>query len=142
MRFLLDTNVLSELRRRHNAHPAVVAWARDKRPSNMFTSVLVMGEIRRGIESRRRRDPKQAADLGGWFHDLKARLAGRILPVDDAIADAWALMNVPDMLPTIDGLLAATAKVHDLTLVTRNVRDVARTGVRLVDPFVPDPTVS
>ena len=100
-----------------------------------FTSVLVMGEIRRGIESKRRRDPEGAAALDAWASRLEADFASRILAIDAVVADRWGRMNVPDPLPAVDGLLAATALVHDLSVVSRNVRDFARAGVRVVDPF-------
>ena len=73
--------------------------------------------------------------LDRWFAQMRTRLGDRVLPIDEPIADAWALMGVPDPLPLIDGLLAATAKVHGLTLVTRNVADLAASGIPLLDPF-------
>jgi toxin FitB len=99
------------------------------------TSVIVLAEIRRGIELKRRSDPEQAKSLDRWFVQMRTRLDDRVLPVDEPIAEAWALLNVPDPLPLIDGLLAATAKMHGLTLVTRNIGDIARTGISLLDPF-------
>ena len=100
-----------------------------------FTSVLVVGQIRRGIESKRRRDPEGAAALDACGSRLEADFASRILAIDAVVADRWGRMNVPDPLPAVDGLLAATALVHDLSVVSRNVRDFARAGVRVVDPF-------
>lgn len=97
--------------------------------------MVVLAEIRRGIELKRRHDPEQAAGLDLWFARMRARLADRVLAVDEPVAEAWARLSVPDPLPLVDGLLAATAQVHGLTLVTRNVADVARTGVAVVDPF-------
>ena len=99
------------------------------------TSVLVLAEIRRGIELKRRRDAEQAAALDRWFAQMRTRLGDRVLPIDEPIAEAWALLSVPDPLPLIDGLLAATAKVHGLMLVTRNTADVTRTGVAILNPF-------
>jgi predicted nucleic acid-binding protein len=101
----------------------------------MGTSVLVLAELRRGIEFRRRYDPEQAKSLDRWFREMRMRLSDRVLPIDEPIAEAWALLGIPDPVPLVDGLLAATAKVHGLTLVTRNVGEIARTGVRLLDPF-------
>ena len=101
----------------------------------MATSVIVLAEIRRGIELKRRRDPEQAGLLDRWLRQVRTRLGDRVIPVDEPIADAWTLLGIPDPLPLIDGLLAATAKVRGLTLVTRNVGDFARTGVTVVDPF-------
>ncbi len=99
-----------------------------------FTSVLVVGEIRRGIESLRRRDVPSALALELWLAALTDGFADRILPVERTVAEEWGRLNVPDPLPTVDGLLAATARVHGLTLVTRNTRDVACTGVPRLDP--------
>lgn len=135
MSYLIDTNVLAELRKGERTHPGVRAWFAGSPEEELFTSVLVLGEIRRGIESIRRRDAPSALALEQWLLRLSETFSDRILPVDTVIADRWGVLNVPDPVPTVDGLLAATALVHDLTLVTRNVRDVERTGVRLLDPF-------
>jgi hypothetical protein len=135
VRFLLDTNVISEIRKRERAHPNVARWVMETPAREIGTSVLVLAEIRRGIELKRRKDPKQAAALDRWFVQVRSRLDGRILPVDEPIAEAWALLSVPDPVPFIDGLLAATAKVRGLTLVTRNAAPLTRTGVSLLDPF-------
>lgn len=134
MSWLIDTNVLSELRKGVRAHAGIRAWFADAREVELFTSVLVLGEIRRGIESIRRRDAPSALALEQWLARLASDFAERVLPVDARVADRWGGLNVPDPIPTVDGLLAATALVHDLVLVTRNVRDVERTGVRLWDP--------
>ena len=99
------------------------------------TSVLVLAEIRRGIELKRHSDPEQGKTLDRWFSQMRIRLGDRVLPVDESVAEAWALLGIPDPLPLIDGLLAATAKVHNLTLVTRNVAHMAAAGVTLLDPF-------
>ena len=99
------------------------------------TSVIVLAEIRRGIEFKRRTDPKQATSLDQWFAQMRSRLGDRVLSVDEPIAEAWALLNVPNPLALIGGLLAATAKVYGLTLVTRNVADISGTGVSLLNPF-------
>lgn len=135
MKFLLDTNVISEIRKRDRAHPNVVRWVAQTPVNEIGTSVVVLAEIRRGIELKRRNDPKQAEAMDHWFTQMRARLADRVLPIDEPIAEAWATMSIPDPLPLIDGLLAATAKVRGLTLVTRNIADVARTGVSAFDPF-------
>jgi len=134
MSWLVDTNVLSELRKGARAAAGISAWFDAADETALYTSVLVVGEIRRGIESLRRRDDTAALALEGWLNRLTESFADRILPVDSEVADRWGRINVPDPVPTVDGLLAATALVHDLTLVTRNTRDVARTGVRLLDP--------
>jgi hypothetical protein len=101
----------------------------------LFLSVLVVGEIRQGVEAVRTRDPVSAARLERWLSTLIESYAERILPVDLGVATLWGRLNVPEPTPAVDGLLAATAIVHGLTLVTRNTRDVARTGVQLVNPF-------
>lgn len=135
MSYLLDTNVLSELRKGERADASVTAWFTDVAEEEIFLSVLTIGEIRRGIESVRRRDPDSAAALDRWLALLSEAHADRILPVDRAIAEEWGRMNVPDPLPVVDGLLAATARVLGFTLVTRNVADVEGTDVDLFDPF-------
>jgi predicted nucleic acid-binding protein len=110
-------------------------WSLAPPSSKSGTSVLVLAEIRHGIELKRRNDPEQAKSLDRWFSQMRTRLGGRVLLIDEPVAEAWALMGIPNPLPLIDGLLAATAKVHGLTLVTRNVADIAATGVSLLDPF-------
>ena len=135
MKFLLDTNVISEIRKRERAHPNVAQWVSQTPVKDIGTSVVVLAEIRRGIELKRRNDPEQAEVFDRWFAQMRTRLGDRVLTIDEPIAEAWALLSVPDPLPLIDGLLAATAKVHGLTLVTRNIADVARTGVSILDPF-------
>jgi len=135
VKFLLDTNIISEIRKKDRAHPNVITWVNATDVRDVGTSVVVLAEIRRGIELKRRHDPLQAEALDAWFEQMRRGLADRVLPVDEAIADQWARLNVPDPLPFMDGLLAATAIMRDLTLVTRNTADVARTGARLLDPF-------
>lgn len=135
MTWLLDTNVVSELRKGPRADPGVRAWVDAAEDSQLFTSVLVLGEVRRGIESIRRRDAVAAMALAQWLARLTETFDDRILSVDAQVADRWGSLNVPDPMPTVDGLLAATALVHGLTLVTRNVRDVARAGVKTLNPF-------
>jgi hypothetical protein len=135
VKFLVDTNVISEIRKRDRAHPNVALWVTRTPVDEIGTSVLVLAEIRRGIELKRRKDPHQAAALDHWLAQVRTRLGDRVLPVDEPIAEAWALLSVPDPVPFIDGLLAATAKVHGLTLVTRNAAPLVRTRVSLLDPF-------
>jgi predicted nucleic acid-binding protein len=132
--YLIDTNVLSEMSKR-SPHEGVSAWFESVHAEQLWVSVLVLGEIRAGIANRARRDARAAARLGAWLDRIVAAHKSRILPVTRRVADVWGPLNVPDRLPAIDGLLAATAIVHDLTLVTRNVREVARTGVRVLNPF-------
>jgi len=133
--YLLDTNVVSELRKGKRRDPRVAAWFASVDEASLFLSVLVLGELRQGVERVRRRDPASAARLERWLDTLALRHADRLLPVDERVADLWGRLSVPDPLPAVDGLLAATALVHDLTLVTRNVRDVQPTGVRTHNPF-------
>ena len=135
MRYLLDTNVLSELRKGARAHASVRAWFEAVDDDAVFTSVLVLGELRRGVESIRRRDPVAAVALEQWLERLKEQFAERLLPIDATTADRWGCLNVPDPLPTVDGLLAATALAHGMMLVTRNTRDVERSGVTMLNPF-------
>ena len=135
MSYLLDTNVISELRKRERGHAGVVRWAASVDPRDLHTSVLVIGELRRGIELKRRTDAAQATALTLWLDKLRAGLGARILSVDERVAEAWGRLGIPDPLSVIDGLIAATAIVHSLTVVTRNVADLARTGVTVLDPF-------
>ena len=135
MGYLIDTNVASELRKAGAAHPNFIAWSTRVDQRTMFLSVLVVGEIRRGVENLRRKDPAQAHVLDAWLGRIIGSFSGRILPVNQEIAEVWGRLSAPDKLPVIDGLLAATAIVHNLILVTRNTRDVARTGVQIFNPF-------
>ena len=137
MNYLIDTNVISELRKGVRADPRVVAWFAGLASEEVFLSALTLGEIRRGIESIRRRDPKSAGVLESWLGRVADQHRDRVIPVDQAIAEEWGRMNVPDPLPVIDGLLAATAMVLGLTLATRNTADIERSGVTCVNPFVP-----
>ncbi len=137
MSYLVDTNVVSELRKGRRCNAGVAAWFAGLSPEDIFLSVLTLGEIRKGIEKIRRRDPKAGESLEAWFKDLVVTHSDRLLGVDRSVAEEWGRLNVPDLLPVIDGLLAATAIVHDLTLATRNVKDVERSGVDYVNPFTP-----
>jgi toxin FitB len=132
---LIDTNVISELRKGDRADSAVTSWFAKLADEEIFLSVLTLGEIRRGIEGIRRRDRKAAAALDSWFGRINEAHRDRIVPVDRAIAEEWGRMNVPNPLPAIDGLLAATAKVVGLTLATRNVSDINHTEIDFVNPF-------
>jgi len=133
--FVLDTNVVSELRKKARADAGVMRWLDSVEPNDLYISVLVIGEIRQGIEGLRRRDPVQAGHLDSWIAGLRRGYADRILPVDLEAAEEWGRMNAPDPISTRDGLMAATAKVRNMIFVTRNTSDVARTGVRLLNPF-------
>lgn len=98
-------------------------------------SVLSLGEIRKGIEASRPRDPTQTRVLEQWLHGLENRFTDRLLPITGAICDQWGRISAIRPVSVVDGLLAATAMVHDLTLVTRNTADIAHTGVLFLDPF-------
>lgn len=135
MSYLLDTNVISELRKGERADANVRAWFGGLADDEVYLSVLTIGEIRRGVENVRRRDPDSASALDSWLARLGEAHRDRILPIDRSIAEEWGRMNVPNPLPVVDGLLAATAKVAGLTFATRNVADVEGSGVELVDPF-------
>jgi len=132
--YLVDTNVLSELRRPKRS-PSVVAWFTSVAADDLFLSVLTLGEVRRGIESLRSKDMKAASVLERWFNGVFADFAEKILPVDLAVAEQWGRLSIRQPLPSIDGLLASTALVHDLTMVTRNTPDFERSGVALLNPF-------
>ena len=135
--YLLDTNVVSELRRRDRGDENVSAWYASVSADELFLSVLTLGEIRKGIELIRDRDTGQADMLETWLRYMEQQHEGRILPVDAAIANAWGQMHYVRNIPVVDGLLAATARVHNLTLVTRNVQHVLGLGVSLLNPFSP-----
>jgi toxin FitB len=136
MTFLLDTNVISEIRKRH-PDPHVVAWWDTVTSAEVSISALTIGEIRLGIERLRRKDRAQADLLEHWLDGLRAIYQDHIINIDPGIAEEWGRLNVPDLLPVIDGLLAATAKARGLILVTRNVADLARSGIRVLNPFDP-----
>lgn len=133
-RYLLDTNVISELRR-SRPHPAVEAWFKDIGRADVVLSALTLGEIHQGIVRLGRRDPDQAAVLADWLGRLERGYADRILPVTVAVARRWAELNAVRSLPVIDSLIAATAIEHGAVLATRNVRDLAGVDVTMVNPF-------
>jgi predicted nucleic acid-binding protein len=133
--FLLDTNVLSEPGRR-KPHVAVVDWLRHQDPEQLFVSVLTLGEIAFGVEARARRDPAAGRRFAAWLGTLRTNYGDRALPVTGEIAETWGRLRARRPLPVIDGLLAATALAHRLTLVTRNVRDFDGLGVRLLNPWL------
>jgi|SRR5512132_497983 toxin FitB len=136
MSFLLDTNILSEARKR-SPDSKVRAWLASVPEPELYLSVLVVGEIRQGIERLRRRDPAQAAPYESWLSSLLHGFADRLVPVTAEVSEEWGRLNVPHPLPVVDGLMAATAKVRGWTFVTRDAGDLARTGVRLLNPFDP-----
>jgi predicted nucleic acid-binding protein len=132
---LLDTNVLSELRKGPRANARVRAWFAGVASEEIHLSVLVVGELRRGIERVRSRDTRQAASLERWLSRVVTDHGDRILPIDGRVAEEWGRLTAVRAGSVIDTLMAATALVHGLVLVTRNVRDVAWTGVPHLNPF-------
>lgn len=135
MRFLLDTNVVSELRKGERADHGVRSWIEEVEGADLALSVLALGELRLGIVRLRRRDRKAAGHLAGWLARLERAYRGRTLPIDTDVAAAWARLNADRPLPVIDALQAATARVHGLTFVTRNVADLNDADVPLLNPF-------
>lgn len=134
MIFLLDTNVISEVRKRR-PDPGVVRWFDAVDDSALRLSVLVLGELRNGVERLRPRDAVRASALDAWLAELHSRFHDRIAPVTTETADRWGRLTAPRPLPVIDSLLAATALTHGWTLVSRNERDLATTGVSVLNPF-------
>ena len=133
--YLLDTNVVSELRKGPRADRGVTAWFAEHRSDQLWLSALVLGELRHGTELLRRRDPVAAEALDRWLRTITEEFAARVLPVSTEIAGRWGRLGVPNPVPVVDGLLASTALIHDLVLVTRNVDDVTPTGVTVENPF-------
>lgn len=129
--------MISELRKGSRCDRAVATWWEGTANDEVFLSVLTIGEIRKGIENIRRRDARSAVALEQWLLGVIRDHGDRILPVDIDVIEEWGRLNVPDPLPVIDGLLAATAKIHGLTFVTRNVPDITRTGVEYLNPWQP-----
>lgn len=131
---LIDTNVLSELRK-PVVDAGVRSWFDGVDQRDLFTSVLVLGEIRRGVERLRPRDPGRAESIDAWLGTLKQAFGDRVLGITEEVAETWGRIGAIRPLPAIDGLLAATALVHGATLVTRNLKDVEGTGVLCLSPF-------
>ena len=135
--FLLDTNVISEVRKGRRSDSNVSNWYTGVGESQLYISSLTIGEIRKGIElARRRHDVDQAEALEAWLHTVVNGYSGRVLTVDAQVADTWGQMSAIRPIPVVDALLAATAQVHDLILVTRNVSDVEGLGVKVLNPFL------
>jgi predicted nucleic acid-binding protein len=133
--YLIDTNIISEVRKGDRCDVHVSAWYASISDGDIFLSTLVLGEIRKGIELARPSDPDKAAALERWLRQVEAMFDGRVLGIDNAVSDQWGRLSAIRPIPVIDGLLAATALVNGLTLVTRNDRDVAGLGAVVLNPF-------
>ncbi|MBW9064726.1 type II toxin-antitoxin system VapC family toxin [Rhizobium herbae] len=139
MTYLLDTNVVSELRKIGDgkADANVVDWVGREDAASFFLSAITILELERGILGVQRRDARQGARLRTWLDShVRPEFAGRIVPIDDAIATRCAHLHIPDRRNEVDALIAATALVHGLTVVTRNVKDFEGTGAIIVDPWL------
>ena len=130
--YLVDTNVVSEARR---GTPQAVAWLRSVDPLGVHLSVITLGEVMRGIALKQKSDPRSAAHLSEWLRKLRHDHGDRILPVTDQIAVEWGRLAAQRPRGDADGLIAATAIVHDLIVVTRNVGDFDDTGASVINPW-------
>jgi predicted nucleic acid-binding protein len=135
--YLIDTNIISEIRKGERCDSHVAAWFALIDDHDIYLSVLVLGEIRKGVERARRTDAAQARAFEKWLSTIKESYGERILPIDQMVADEWGRMSAIRPVPTVDTLLAATAKVHRMTLATRNVADVTGLGADVMNPFEP-----
>ncbi len=135
MNYLIDTNIISEVRKGKRCDANVAAWYGSIDDASLYLSVLVLGEIRLGIERVRPKDTGRARALDQWLSAVREAFGGRILTIDESVAEEWGRMSVRRPVSTVDGLLAATAKVHQMTLATRNTADVADLGALFVNPF-------
>jgi predicted nucleic acid-binding protein len=135
LQYLLDTNVLSETRKKQ-ADERVMAFLSAVEPSALYISVLTLGELRKGVTHKGRFDPEAAKRLEFWVEGLEESFADRILGIDLATARLWGELSGQRPRPVIDTLLAATAVVHDLTLVTRNSSDVEDIALKVLDPWL------
>lgn len=132
--YLLDTNVISETRK-VRADPGVMSFLKGADEASLFVSVLTLGELRKGVEARRKADSAAANRLDAWVNDIETSFFDRILLIDVPIARLWGELSSSRSLPVLDTLIAATAMVHELTLVTRNTKDIKATGVPFIDPW-------
>jgi toxin FitB len=132
---LLDTNVLSELRKEKRWDAGVRRWFEETAEEQLFISVLVLGEIRQGIERIRMRDPAQAQALEKWLLRIGTEFHDRLLPVDDKVADQWGRLGLQRPVPILEAYLAATALVHGLTVISRDEEGFRNTGAPVLNPF-------
>ena len=135
MRYLLDTNFISELRKGDRANRGVQAWTMGNDPGLCALSVVTLAEIRKGIEDKRRTDSRQAHAIEQWLGTIRVDYAANILPISIEIADRWGSLMSRTQLPPQDLLLAATALEHGLTVITRNVADFEGSGARFHNPW-------
>jgi predicted nucleic acid-binding protein len=136
--YLVDTNVVSEVRKKERANKGVRAFFRRaaKEDIDLYLSVVTVGELRRGVEIvRHRGDTAQTAALEAWLTAMLNEFAQNILPVDEDIGQLWGRLRVPHPEHALDKLIAATGLIHELIVVTRNVDDFSPTGVRVLNPF-------
>jgi predicted nucleic acid-binding protein len=131
----VDTNVRGELRKGKRRDAGVRQWLEGTDEEELFISVLVLGEVRRGIKRIRRRDPAQAKALEKWLLWVATEFADRLLPVDEKVADQWGRLGVQQPVHVMDAFLAATALVHGLTIVSRDETGFRNTGVPVINPF-------
>lgn len=134
MSYLLDTNVISEFSKRR-PNPAITGFVTSLPPDETWLSVMSLGEIRRGVEIELARNPASAELIRQWLMATEEQFVDRLLPVTGEIAHRWGEISADRTRPVVDTLLAATALVHDLIVVTRNERDFANLGVRLINPW-------
>jgi predicted nucleic acid-binding protein len=139
VKWLVDTNIISEIRKGDRCQESVAQWWSDRADEELFLSALSIGEIRKGIEAVRPRDAAKARDIETWLRSLTDAFNDRILPVDAAVAQEWGRISAQRPRPVIDALLAATAITHGMVLATRNTADVTGSGARLYNPFSPTP---
>ena len=132
--YLLDTNILSETRKK-TADPKVIAFLTETDPSSLYISVLTLGELRKGVAQKMRSDAPGAKRIAEWVDGLEFSFADRIHGIDGPTARLWGELSAQRPRPVIDTLLASTAVVHQLTLVTRNVDDVSDIDVKVLNPF-------
>ena len=137
MSYVIDTNIISEVRKGSRCDANVAAWYSAIDDSELYLSTLVIGEIRKGIERARPRDAEKAEALERWLGEVTAAFDGRILLIDNAVSEEWGRMCAVRSIPVIEGLLAATAKANHMTLVTRHDADVDGLGAKLLNPFKP-----
>jgi hypothetical protein len=133
--FVLDTNAVSELRKLERMNRGVREWFGATSPNDLFLSVITVGEIRKGVEEKRLSDPAQAEVLDRWMARTLTLFAAHMLPVTKDIADRWGALCPGQPLSPADGLIAATALMHGMTVVTRNVADFKRSGAQVLNPW-------